>query len=131
MPRDKSNAVAGLVNFMRNIGASVGTSVVTTVLARRNQFHQERLGSHLTPDNLIFRGTVNGISKQLEQSGMSAHDALNGAYGQVYENLQRQASTLSYIDTFWLLTIAAGTMFCMTFVLKKNDPHGGEKVVAH
>jgi DHA2 family multidrug resistance protein len=131
MPKDKSNAVAGLVNFMRNIGASVGTSVVTTVLARRDQFHQERLGSNLTSDNLFFRSTVDGISNRLQKSGMSPHDALHGAYGRLYQNLQLQASTLSYIDTFWLLTIAAATMFCMTFVLKGNDPRGGEKVVAH
>jgi DHA2 family multidrug resistance protein len=131
MPKEKSNAVAGLVNFMRNIGASVGTSVVTTVLARRSQFHQERLGSNLTSDNLAVRSMVNGLSKQLQQSGMSGHDATGGAYGRLYQNLQIQASTLSYIDTFWLLTIAAGTMFCLTFFLKGNDPRGGEKVVAH
>jgi DHA2 family multidrug resistance protein len=131
VPKEKNNAVAGLVNFMRNIGASVGTSVVTTVLARRNQFHQERIGSNLTGDNPTFRSTINGLTHQLQQSGMSAHDAANGAYGRVYQSLQLQASTLSYIDTFWLLTLAAGAMFCMTFVLKKNDPRGGEKVIAH
>src|ERR1700691_2908947 len=37
---DKSNAVAGLVNFTRNIGSSVGTSIVTTMIVRRSQFHQ-------------------------------------------------------------------------------------------
>jgi DHA2 family multidrug resistance protein len=131
MPKDKSNAVAGLINFMRNIGSSVGTSVVTTVLARRDQFHQERLGSNLTSDNLAVRGALNGLTHQLQQSGMSPHDAVNGAYGRLYQTLQLQASTLSYIDTFWLLTLAAGTMFCMTFVLKGNDPRGGEKIVAH
>src|SRR5208282_634214 len=126
MPKEKNNAVAGLVNFMRNIGASVGTSVVTTVLARRNQFHQERVGSHLTGDNAIFRSTINGLTHQLQQSGLSAHDAANGAYGRVYQALQLQASTLSYIDTFWLLTLAAGSMFCLTFFLRGNDPRGGE-----
>jgi DHA2 family multidrug resistance protein len=131
MPKDKSNAVAGLVNFMRNIGSSVGTSVVTTVLARRDQFHQERLGSHMTPGNPVFRSALQGLTQQLQQSGMSPHDALNGAYGRLYQNLQLQASTLSYIDTFWLLTIAAGTMFCLAFGLKKNDPRGGEKIIAH
>ncbi len=87
MPKDKNNAIAGLVNFMRNIGASVGTSVVTTVLARRNQFHQERLGSNITAGNPAFRSTVNGLAQQLRQGGLSAHDALNGAYGQVYRTL--------------------------------------------
>src|ERR1700751_2100047 len=40
IPQEKSNAVAGLVNFVRNMGSSVGTSAVTTVLARRAQGHQ-------------------------------------------------------------------------------------------
>ncbi len=37
IPQEKSNAVAGFVNFVRNIGASVGTSAVVTILARREQ----------------------------------------------------------------------------------------------
>jgi DHA2 family multidrug resistance protein len=131
MPKQKNNAIAGLVNFVRNIGASVGTSAVTTVLARRDQFHQERLGSHMTAGNATLGSTLNGIAGQLKQGGFSSHDAMSGAYGRVYQNLQRQASTLSYIDTFWLLTIAAGAMFILTFFLRGNDPRGGEKVVAH
>jgi DHA2 family multidrug resistance protein len=131
MPKDKNNAIAGLVNFMRNIGSSVGTSVVTTVLARRDQFHQERIGSNITAGSPVLHSAVNGLAAQLRQGGFSAPDALNGAYGQVYRTLQLQASTLSYIDTFWLLTVAAGSMFCLTFFLEKNDPRGGEKVIAH
>jgi DHA2 family multidrug resistance protein len=131
MPKDKNNAIAGLVNFMRNIGASVGTSAVTTVLARRDQFHQERLGSHLTAGSPVLGDSVAGLKQQLMHAGMSSHDAVNGAYGRLYNTLLRQASTLSYIDTFWLLTIAAGSMFCLTFFLRGNDPRGGEKVIAH
>src|SRR6201998_1749723 len=48
---EKNNAVAGLVNFMRNMGSSVGTSIVTTLIARRSQFHQARLVEHARPDN--------------------------------------------------------------------------------
>jgi DHA2 family multidrug resistance protein len=40
---EKGNSVSGLVNFMRNIGSSVGTSMVTTMLARRAQFHHSVL----------------------------------------------------------------------------------------
>ena len=40
---EKNNAVAGIVNFMRNMGSSVGTSMVTTLIARRSQFHQQIL----------------------------------------------------------------------------------------
>ena len=30
-PQEKGNSVAGMVNFMRNIGSGVGTSMVTTL----------------------------------------------------------------------------------------------------
>src|SRR5215475_10790375 len=44
VPAEKNNAVAGIINFMRNMGSSVGTSLVTTLIARRSQYHQLRLG---------------------------------------------------------------------------------------
>ena len=48
MPAEKANSVAGIINFMRNIGSSVGTSMVTTLLARRAQVHQVVLSQHTT-----------------------------------------------------------------------------------
>jgi MFS transporter, DHA2 family, multidrug resistance protein len=54
IPQDKSNAVAGWVNFVRNMGASVGTSAVTTILARRVQVHQMMLASHTPLPMLPF-----------------------------------------------------------------------------
>jgi DHA2 family multidrug resistance protein len=45
MSAEKANSVAGIINFMRNIGSSVGTSMVTTLLARRAQVHQVVLRS--------------------------------------------------------------------------------------
>src|SRR5439155_21507325 len=49
LPPGKSNNASALLNSMRNIGASVGISVGTTLLARRSQFHQSRLAESLTP----------------------------------------------------------------------------------
>ena len=40
LPPEKANAAAGLMNFMRNIGMTVGTSAVTTLVVRRSQYHQ-------------------------------------------------------------------------------------------
>jgi DHA2 family multidrug resistance protein len=46
LPAEKTNAAAGLLNFMRNIGQSVGTSAVTTLIARRSQYHQSVLAGY-------------------------------------------------------------------------------------
>src|SRR6202171_6117900 len=50
IPAEKSNSVSGLVNFMRNIGSSVGTSMVTTLLARRAAVYQ----SHTAPPHNTY-----------------------------------------------------------------------------
>src|ERR1700691_2889322 len=52
---EKNNSVAGIINFMRNMGSSVGTSMVTTLIARRSQFHQARLIEFARIDSPNFR----------------------------------------------------------------------------
>jgi MFS transporter, DHA2 family, multidrug resistance protein len=127
---EKNNAVAGIVNFMRNMGSSVGTSLVTTLIARRSQFHQGRLVEYARPDNPNFQNSVNGLTQQLAHSGLSTHAALTQAYARIYRSLQAQAASLAYIDTFMVLAVGAAIMFCLAFALKKNDPGGGGGEVA-
>jgi DHA2 family multidrug resistance protein len=125
---EKNNAVAGIVNFMRNMGSSVGTSIVTTVIARRSQFHQARLVEHARLDNPVFQNSVNGLSQRLAHSGLGAHEARAQAIGRIYQGLQAQAASLAYIDTFMVLAVGAGIMFCLSFFLKGNRPGGGGNV---
>jgi DHA2 family multidrug resistance protein len=127
---EKNNAVAGIVNFMRNMGSSVGTSMVTTLIARRSQFHQARLVENVRLDNPNFANAANGLARQLATSGVGRHEAQITAYARLYQGLQAQAATLAYIDTFKVLCVGAAVMFCLSFALKKNDPGGGGAHVA-
>ena len=130
IPADKVNAVAGMINFMRNIGSSVGTSIVTTMIARRSQFHQTTLVAYTTPGNQSFQSLINGLAQRLAQSGMSLHEAQTQAYARIYQAVQAQAATLAYIDMFWVLAAGAAIMFFLSFLLKKNDPRAGGEAVA-
>jgi DHA2 family multidrug resistance protein len=122
LPQEKSNAVAGLINFVRNMGSSVGTSAVTTILARRAQLHQAMLASNTNLGNPAFRDSAAALTDQLRHAGVGQPQMQ--AYSRLYESMQNQAATLSYIDTFWILGIAAGIMFLLSFLLKKNNPRG-------
>jgi len=46
----------------------------------------------------------------------------------LYRALVGQATTLAYIDTFWVLSVGAAIMFILSFALKKNEPGGGGEV---
>lgn len=125
MPEEKSNAVAGMVNFMRNIGSSVGTSMVTTLIDRRSQYHQTILVSHARPGSQSFRNLLDSATQLFIHSGMSPPDAQKRAYASIYQLVQAQAATLAYIDTFMVLAVFSAIMFVLSFLLKKNDPHAG------
>jgi MFS transporter, DHA2 family, multidrug resistance protein len=125
---EKNNAVAGIVNFMRNMGSSVGTSLVTTVIARRSQFHQLRLVEQARIDNPNFANTAQGLTQHFANAGLGRHEASATAYASIYRSIQAQAASLAYIDMFMVLSVCAAVMFCVSFFLKKNDLGGGATI---
>jgi DHA2 family multidrug resistance protein len=127
---EKNNSVAGIINFMRNMGSSVGTSLVTTLIARRSQFHQLRLVEKARVDNPNFANAAQGFTRHFVSAGLGRHEALATAYARIYQSLQAQAASLAYIDTFMVLSVGAAIMFCLSFMLRKNDPGGGGVHVA-
>jgi MFS transporter, DHA2 family, multidrug resistance protein len=131
LPADKSNSIAGLVSFMRNIGSSIGTSMVTTLLARRAQVHQAYLVANTTPGEPSFTQAVSELTARLAGAGVEASQAAAQAYGRLYQMLIAQATTLAYVDTFAFLAIGAGIMFLLSFALRRNEPGGGARVSAH
>jgi MFS transporter, DHA2 family, multidrug resistance protein len=128
MPAEKSGSVAGLVNFMRNIGSSVGTSMVTTLLDRRAQVHQNYLGSNVAAGHWRLEEQVAGLTAHLRAAGMDPVRAAQQAHALVYRSLISQATTLAYLDTYLYLAIAAAVMFLLAFALRKNNP-GARRVV--
>jgi MFS transporter, DHA2 family, multidrug resistance protein len=128
MPAEKSGSVAGLVNFMRNIGSSVGTSLVTTLLERRAQVHQVYLVADVARGKPELANQLAGLTSRLIAAGMNAEKAASQAEAIVFRNVIAQANTLAYLDTFVFLSVAAGIMFFLSFALKKNQP-GARRVV--
>ena len=127
---EKNNAVAGIVNFMRNMGSSVGTSLVTTLIARRSQFHQARLVQSVSLGNPSFLNSASGLAQRLTAAGVGGHDSQLQAYARIYQAVQAQAASLAYIDTFMVLAVGAAIMFLLAFALKKNEPGGGGTAMA-
>jgi len=125
---EKNNAVAGIINFMRNMGSSVGTSLVTTLIARRSQFHQLRLVERARIDNPNFSNATQGLTQHFVNAGMGRHEASVAAYASFYRSLQGQAASLAYVDTFMVLCVISAIMFFLAFFLKKNEPGGGMAV---
>ena len=102
--------------------------MVTTLIARRAQAHQLYLAARVTPGQPALSLASKGLAARLAVSGMDAAGAARRAYGLLYQALIGQATTLAYVDTFWVLAVGAGIMFLLSFALRRNDPGAGGEV---
>ena len=101
VPPGKNNAASSLYNLMRNLGSSFGIASVTTVLARRVQFHQLRLSEHLSAAHASVQQTQ--IAGYLAQHGDGLGEPATRAARMLYRSVLQQAGAMAYLDAFWLL----------------------------
>ena len=128
LPREKNNAASGLMNLARNIGGSVGISVVTTMLDRRTQVHLTEFARHLSGSNPALLAMLSGASKAMQAHGASVAGANQQAYALIQGTVERQATMLAYIDCFWLLGVSILLMVPAVFLMKKSKAGGGMAV---
>jgi len=132
IPREKNNDVSGLTNLARNIGGSVGTSFLVTWLARREQFHQQRLAAHLDNNSLVMQQRMNGMANYLlhaPRGPYSIAEAKNLAQGNMYQQLLLHSAMLSYLDVIAVLSLGSLCMVPLVFFMKKRKPAKGQVAV--
>jgi DHA2 family multidrug resistance protein len=124
LPPEKNNKASSLTNLFRNLGGSFGVAFVVTMLARRQQFHQSVLVSHVSEFDLNTTNTLHGIAERLSASGLPKGESLMRAKAVLYSIVLKQASMLSFLDVFWLLALLAFCAIPLIFFIK-NIRRGG------
>jgi MFS transporter, DHA2 family, multidrug resistance protein len=130
VPPGKNNQISSMINLFRNVGASVGVSIVATLTQRRAQIHQDTLSMHVSRFDPAYRDRLSGLTNQLMHAGMSTPDAARQAVGRLYTIVQTQASTEAYLDTLKIIGVMCLCMLPLMMLLKKNDPHA-KRAMAH
>jgi DHA2 family multidrug resistance protein len=131
IPRENNNQVSSMINFVRNIGGSVGIALVGTFITRNTQARQSYLSSNLQTTNPHFQQMVTGISGDLQKHGMSATGALSQAYARVWLLVERQATALAYKDVVSMLAILVACLIPLTFIMKRPPRGGAAPPAAH
>ena len=106
---------AGLYSLSRNIGSSVGISVVNSMLTRNTQVNHADLSQYVTSVNRGFEAAgVSRIWNPMTAAGRAALDSL----------IMRQAEIIAYIDDYKLLMIATIAVVPLLIVFKKATRSG-------
>jgi MFS transporter, DHA2 family, multidrug resistance protein len=134
VPATKSNQIASLSNFARNIGGSAGTALLTTYLARSSQVHQVTLAADVVPGSLAYRIYTERMTQMLAGGGMPQAVAGQAALGEAYREMVRQASMLAYQNAFAIMSLVIVLMSPLPFLMRlptKRAKPAPEELAAH
>ncbi len=109
---------AGLYSLSRNIGSSIGISVVNSLLTQNTQVNHADIVQHVTAVNRIFAdpGTAR-FWNPFTAAGRAALDAM----------ITQQAQIIAYIDDYKLLMIATLLVLPLLIVFQRTPDSGGKE----
>ncbi len=99
----------GLYNLSRNIGSSVGISVVTALIVENTQSNHESIAAYVTPFNRAFDAMAAQGLSPLTAAGRAA---LNDV-------ITLQSTIIAYMDDFKLLMLMSLAVMPLVLLLKK------------
>jgi MFS transporter, DHA2 family, multidrug resistance protein len=119
IPAEQMGYATSIIALMRNIGGGLGISAVTTLLARREQFHQARLAAHITAYSLPTASVLGELQGRLAQYGGNLTGVGRDALQLLYGILLKQAAVLSYLDAFCFLTLLFIAVSPLVWLMRK------------
>jgi DHA2 family multidrug resistance protein len=130
IPPDKTDQASALINAARNTGGSIGVSLVSNVLAHREQFHQSRLAENAIPSSVLYQDTLHQVTNYFVAQGSSLAQASQQAIVWIGQQVQLQASFLAYMDAFWVLMLISLAAVPLALAMRKVKL-GGATRMAH
>ena len=119
IPPGKTDQASALINAARNTGGSIGVSLVSNVLAHREQFHQSRLVENVIPSSVQYQDTLHQVTSYFVAQGSSLAQASQQAIAWIGQQVQMQASFLAYVDAFWVLMLISLAAVPLALAMRK------------
>ncbi len=126
IPNEQIGNASGLYNLLRNVGGSVGISVVNTIVARHEQLHRNELVHSLTPTNPLVAQHVSALKGILSTTNAAGPTLANsGAYKMLEHTLTSQARLWAYVDDFRYMALMCFGCLPVVWLLKRTKARGG------
>ncbi len=115
--KEEMGNATSIFNLLRNISGSFGIAIMTTLLARRAQFHQFRLSEQLNPFDQRYQLGLNKAVAVLNYK--TGEGSISAANGVIYQQLVRQSNLFSFTDVFYFSTLLILCIVPVVFLLKR------------
>jgi DHA2 family multidrug resistance protein len=131
IPKEEMGNATSMFNLMRNLGGSFGIAAATTYLFRRQQYHTNQLGAHVTAFSPAAYNMSRGLQSNMIAHGSDPVTAVRQAYVATWGLVERQASMLSFVDTFLAMALVFLLVLPMLFIMKRPRHKRGGGAAMH
>ena len=123
-------------SLLRNIGGSIGISIVNTIVARHSQSHRAELVRSVTGTSHTYQEQFSAIQHAMSMAGSGGNGSplwspAYRALGIVNGMVEQQARLWSYVDDFRYLALVCFACVPIVFILKKAVARKGAVGAAH
>ena len=103
--REQQSDGSALFNIARNVGGSVGTALLSTMITQREQFHDFRIGERVTTYSLQVQSFLNSQATQFISHGGDPVTALKRAYKTLQSAVQLSSFVMAFNECFLVMAI--------------------------
>jgi DHA2 family multidrug resistance protein len=129
--REGMGNATSIFNLMRNLGGSMGIAIATTLLARGQQRHLARLGSHLDVYSAPARALLDSLRGAFLARGADMATATDRARAAAFGLVARQATMVSFTEVFRLLGFMFLAMMPLVLIMRGSRAGKRSEPLAH
>jgi DHA2 family multidrug resistance protein len=131
IPREKNNQISSMNSFMRNVGGSIGIALISTSIARISQQRRYSMVANTTPGTPQYENLVGGLSQTIQGKGAGSVDAARQAHGIISYMIDKQATTLAYVEVISILAVIILCLVPFLLIMKRNRPAVAGETAIH
>jgi len=122
---EQAGSASGVYNMMRNLGGSIGIAILSTLLARREQFHSNRIGESVSLFNPETQLRIDQLTQAFMSKGVEPTTAYNQAIAAIDNIVRREAFVMAFNDGFYFVGIALLLSGIILLFCNKVKPGAG------
>ena len=119
LPLSRLKNASGLFNLTRNLGGAVGLAVINTILTDRGVKHYAQLSEKVRWGNPEAENLMASMARNFQSHGI---DGSSAALSRISGMVHQQASLMSFMDVFYILTMLFASLALFAVLMRKPAP---------
>jgi len=119
--RDTADS-AGITSVMRNLGASIGIAMLSTVVQVREQVHFSVIAEAITQNSVRLQERLQDLTALFGGKGADLATATQRGTDVIAQQVRLDATVMAYADSFWILGVCILLSLATLMILRKPQP---------